>query len=59
MQDLDSGHHGSGFPLPHFRAALLRAHLATLERGKSKPAAAVAKETKVNVTAGAYKAASL
>ena len=28
LQDLDSGHHGSGFPLPPFRAALLREHLA-------------------------------
>lgn len=30
-QDLDSGHHGSGFPLPPFRAALLRDHLAGQE----------------------------
>lgn len=28
-QDLDSGHHGSGFPLPPFRQRLLEAHLAT------------------------------
>lgn len=27
-QDLDSGHHGSGFPLPPFRQRLLEAHLA-------------------------------
>ena len=27
-QDLDSGHHGSGFPLPEWRRALLEAHLA-------------------------------
>lgn len=27
-QDLDSGHHGSGFPLPPFRQALLEQHLA-------------------------------
>ena len=31
VQDLDSGHHGSGFPLPPFRAALLREHLAGQE----------------------------
>lgn len=40
-QDLDSGHHGSGFPLPPFRAALLRAHLAAQDRTKPKPPAAV------------------
>ncbi len=39
-QDLDSGHHGSGFPLPPFRAELLRAHLAAQERSKPKPATA-------------------
>ena len=27
-QDLDSGLHGSGFPLPPFRQKLLEAHLA-------------------------------
>ncbi len=27
-QDLDSGHHGSGFPLPPFRQKLLEQHLA-------------------------------
>lgn len=27
-QDLDSGHHGSGFPLPPFRQCLLEQHLA-------------------------------
>ena len=26
-QDLDSGHHGSGFPLPPFRQRLLEEHL--------------------------------
>jgi len=31
MQDLDSGHHGSGFPLPPFRQALLERRLASLE----------------------------
>lgn len=30
-QDLDSGHHGSGFPLPPFRQRLLEAHLAATE----------------------------
>ena len=30
-QDLDSGHHGSGFPLPPFRQALLERHLAAQE----------------------------
>ena len=30
-QDLDSGHHGSGFPLPPFRQALLERRLAALE----------------------------
>ena len=30
-QDLDSGHHGSGFPLPPFRQALLERRLASLE----------------------------
>ena len=28
-QDLDSGHHGSGFPLPPFRKRLLEEHLKT------------------------------
>ena len=28
-QDLDSGHHGSGLPLPPFRKALLERHLAS------------------------------
>ncbi len=37
-QDLDSGHHGSGFPLPPFRAALLRQHLAHQE-SRAKEAA--------------------
>jgi len=41
-QDLDSGHHGSGFPLPPFRAALLRAHLAAQERSKPKAVSAAA-----------------
>ena len=31
VQDLDSGHHGSGFPLPPFRQALLERHLAAQE----------------------------
>lgn len=31
-QDLDSGHHGSGFPLPPFRQRLLEAHLAAQAR---------------------------
>ena len=31
LQDLDSGHHGSGFPLPPFRQALLARHLAAQE----------------------------
>lgn len=42
QQDLDSGHHGSGFPLPPFRAALLRAHLAAQERSKPKAVSAAA-----------------
>lgn len=33
-QDLDSGHHGSGFPLPPFRQQLLEAHLAATEGRK-------------------------
>lgn len=33
-QDLDSGHHGSGFPLPPFRQRLLEAHLAATEGAK-------------------------
>lgn len=33
-QDLDSGHHGSGFPLPPFRQRLLEAHLAATEGRK-------------------------
>ncbi|BDA42391.1 probable lysine-specific demethylase JMJ703 at N-terminal half [Coccomyxa sp. Obi] len=33
-QDLDSGHHGSGFPLPPFRQRLLEAHLAATEGKK-------------------------
>jgi hypothetical protein len=35
-QDLDSGHHGSGFPLPPFRQRLLEAHLAATEGEHAK-----------------------
>lgn len=35
-QDLDSGHHGSGFPLPPFRQRLLEAHLAATEGDQAK-----------------------
>lgn len=33
-QDLDSGHHGSGFPLPEWRRRLLEGHLTTAARGR-------------------------
>jgi hypothetical protein len=35
---LDSGHHGSGFPLPPFRAKLLEKHLAVADDSKPKKA---------------------
>ena len=37
-QDLDSGHHGSGFPLPPFRQKLLEQHLKkqAAERGPGR-----------------------
>lgn len=38
-QDLDSGHHGSGFPLPPFRQRLLEAHLAAQVRVRVGPGA--------------------
>jgi len=37
-QDLDSGHHGSGFPLPPFRQRLLEEHLQKQAVSRSKPA---------------------
>ena len=38
-QDLDSGHHGSGFPLPPFRQTLLEEHLQKQAAARgSKPA---------------------
>ena len=37
-QDLDSGHHGSGFPLPPFRQRLLEAHLAAQARRRTNSA---------------------
>ena len=39
-QDLDSGHHGSGFPLPPFRQKLLEEHLrkCAAEARAHKPA---------------------
>lgn len=39
-QDLDSGHHGSGFPLPEWRRRLLEAHLASKQRASSAAGAA-------------------
>ena len=36
-QDLDSGHHGSGFPLPPFRQRLLEAHLASSAQDAKGP----------------------
>ena len=36
-QDLDSGHHGSGFPLPPFRQRLLEAHLANSAQAAKGP----------------------
>lgn len=33
-QDLDSGHHGSGFPLPPFRQTLLEQHLTQAAQDK-------------------------
>jgi hypothetical protein len=40
-QDLDSGHHGSGFPLPPFRQRLLEAHLAAQTRAAGRPGPAL------------------
>lgn len=42
-QDLDSGHHGSGFPLPEWRRRLLEGHLTTAARGRQGVGAAEVK----------------
>ena len=42
-QDLDSGHHGSGFPLPPLRRSLLAAHLAASAADRPQPKAASAR----------------
>lgn len=36
-QDLDSGHHGSGFPLPPFRRKLLEEHLKSAASPADEP----------------------
>lgn len=43
-QDLDSGHHGSGFPLPPFRQTMLEHHLtqAAQDKGQKDPGSAAA-----------------
>ena len=38
-QDLDSGHHGSGFPLPPFRQRLLEEHLQKQAAARGSKAA--------------------
>ena len=35
-QDLDSGHHGSGFPLPPFRQTMLEQHLTQAAQDKGQ-----------------------
>jgi hypothetical protein len=46
-QDLDSGHHGSGFPLPPFRQRLLEAHLAQAAAANTGAGAAAAPKQEV------------
>ena len=44
-QDLDSGHHGSGFPLPPFRQRLLEEHLQKQAVSRTSKAAKTDSDT--------------